>query len=363
MARVLWLTSQVPDRNLGGGNIRQAHLLAAAAATHEVHLAVVGRLADDELRRSLAGLTELPVPAPIHGNRRRAAHVRSFVQRQTEDCASQAAARAALRPAAGREADFELVCVEHGALAPLLPQRRRATWTVTLHYLASRQAEQARWVSTGFAGRSYWAREAGKARRFERWVAASYDRTFVCSDEDAAQLAPRAQVVPNGVDIDAFRPCPPPGRPTIVFTGSLDYWPNIDGLRWFCDSILPIVHRKVPDALLQIVGRRPSPAVMALTQQSRVQVHADVASVQPFLLGSRVAVVPLRIGSGTRLKALEAMSARRPLVGTTVGLSGLGLVDGVHSRIVDETEEFASAVVDALRGTRWPRRSATLADW
>jgi polysaccharide biosynthesis protein PslH len=355
MARVLWLTAQVPDRDLGGGNIRQAHLLAAASSVHEVHLAVVGSLRDDGLRRSLAGVTELPVPPaqePLRGYWRRAAHARSFVQRAPEDCVNQSEARAALRPVAEGEADFDIVCVEHGALGPLLPERRRATWTVTLHYLASRQADQLRRVSTGLAARSYWAREAGKARRAERWIAASYDRTFVCSDDDAARLVPRAEVVPNGVDLEAFGTGPLPSQPSIVFTGSLDYRPNLDGLQWFCDSVLPLVRDEVPDATLQIVGHRPSPAVRALALRPEVQLHADVPSVEPFVLGSRVAVVPLRIGSGTRLKALEAMAARRPVVGTTIGLAGLGLVDGVHARIVDDRGGFASAVIDALEGRR-----------
>lgn len=353
MARVLWLTTQVPDFNLGGGNIRQAHLLASTAATHEVHLGVVGCLTDDELRASLAGVTELPVPptpAPRHGVARRAAHVHNFLRRHPEDCVNQAVARAALQPVAAREEDFDLVCVEHGALGPLLSARRSAKWTATLHHLGSVQAEQLRAASTGFAARAYWAREASRARRLERWVVASYDRTFVCSDDDAARLAPGVQVVPNGVDIEKFSTGSRPRSPEIVFTGSLDYRPNIDGLRWFCDSVLPIVHRVVPDAMLQIVGHRPAPEVLAMAQRPGVHLHADVESVTPFLLAARVAVVPLHVGSGTRLKALEAMAARRPLVGTTIGLSGLGLVDGIHARIVDDADAFASAVVEALEG-------------
>jgi glycosyltransferase involved in cell wall biosynthesis len=351
MARILWLTSQVPDLTLGGGNIRQAHLLAGTASEHEVHLALIGRLRDAALRDSLVELTEIAVPTPrpaASGIRRPADHLHAALRRQPEDWVNETQARAALRSIAAREADYDIVCVENLGLTPLLAEQRRARWTADLHHLPSVQADHLRTASTSSAQRWFWTRQEHKARRLERWVVASYDRTVVCSEDDAAQLRAPVLVVPNGVDFDAFAPTPPPPRPDIVFIGSLDYRPNIDGVQWLCNTVMPIVLSTRPDAMLRVVGRRPTEAVAALGRRPGIEVHADVESVGPFLRQARVAVVPLFVGSGTRLKALEAMSAGRPVVGTTIGLSGLGLVDGVHARIADDAPRFASAILDLL---------------
>ena len=351
MARVLWLTAQPPGLGLGGGPIRQAHLLAAVAAEHEVHLAVVGSLRDADLRARLAGLVELPVPParpPSGGVRRRVDHLRSVATSQPADCVDQAPARALLRAAAADEASHDVVVVEHLALAPLLPATRRARWVAAFQHLPSLQAEQEVPLATSAAARWYWRREAAKARRVERWAATAYDRVVVCSDEDAAHLPAGAHVVPNGVDVERCPVTDLPDRPALVFTGSLDYRPNVDGVQWFAQAVLPLVRAERPDVTLRLVGRRPVPAVLALASEPGIEVHADVEAVDPFLLDARVAVVPLRIGSGTRLKALEAMAAGRPVVGTTVGLSGLGLTDGVDARLADDAPAFAAAVLDLL---------------
>src|SRR5207302_4004164 len=145
-----------------------------------------------------------------------------------------------------------------------------------------------------------------------------------------------------------FQPAPLADAPTLVFTGTLSWGPNIDGLTWFCTDVLPLVRARVPDVRLDIVGREPLPEVEALARLAGVSVHADVPSVVPWLEQARVAVVPLRIGSGTRIKALEAMAAGRPVVGTSVGLEGLDIEDGVHALVADEPPTLADAVVRVL---------------
>jgi glycosyltransferase involved in cell wall biosynthesis len=97
-----------------------------------------------------------------------------------------------------------------------------------------------------------------------------------------------------------------------------------------------------------LVGRRPVPEVVALAQRPGVELHADVPDMAPWLQSARVVVVPLQIGTGTRLKALEAMASRRPVVGTTIGLEGLGIVDRIHARIVDDPKPMADAIVDIV---------------
>jgi glycosyltransferase involved in cell wall biosynthesis len=195
----------------------------------------------------------------------------------------------------------------------------------------------------------------------------------VPSDGDAALLTPseperqrrRDQglggdvvVVPNGVDTARFRPTPVPPEPVLVFTGTLSWGPNIDGLAWFCREVFPVVQARVPGTRLDVVGREPLPEVADLTRLPGVHLHADVPTVVPWLERARLAVVPLRIGSGTRLKALEAMAAGRPVVGTTVGLDGLAIDQGVHALVADDPPSFAAAVVDLMVNDELARRVA-----
>jgi glycosyltransferase involved in cell wall biosynthesis len=185
---------------------------------------------------------------------------------------------------------------------------------------------------------------------FERAAVRAFDRVITCSDEDAAALPPSGQVtvVPNGVDTAKFRPAPLPAAAKIVMTGALYTGPNVDGATWFCHEVIPLVQASRPDVELDIVGALPTDEVLALGRMGGVTVHADVADVLPFLHASRVAVVPLRLGSGTRLKALEALAAGRPVVGTSIGLEGLDLVDGQHALVADDPQAFATAILRLL---------------
>jgi glycosyltransferase involved in cell wall biosynthesis len=178
-------------------------------------------------------------------------------------------------------------------------------------------------------------------------VVQAYDTVFTVSPDDAALLDGDPLVVPNGVDLQRFAPSPVPSNPSIVFTGHLAYLPNVDGVTWFCREVLPRVREQVPAAHVDIVGRIPVADVRDLAGPA-VDVHADVETVAPYLESSRVAVIPLRLGSGTRLKALEAGAAGRPVVGTTVGLAGVPWRDGVSALIADDADSMARAIVTVL---------------
>ena len=237
--------------------------------------------------------------------------------------------------------------VEHSWLAPLLPPARTGRWCVTFHYLPSAFLDQAATVADTRRVRLLKQVDARRARRLERWAVDAYDATIAVSDDDARQLGTDI-VVPNGVDTDAIRPTPLPDRPALVFVGTLGFLPNVEGIRWFCEQVLPEVARAVPDVRLTVVGRDPVPEVRALASD-RVEVVASPPSVLPYVQQARVALVPIRIGSGTRLKALEAMAAGRPVVGTTIGLDGLGIVDGEHALVRDDAAGTAAAVTRLLQ--------------
>ncbi len=156
-------------------------------------------------------------------------------------------------------------------------------------------------------------------------------------------------MIPNGVDLERLRPAPILTEPCVLFPATLSYQPNVEAAVWFCMEIWPRISSAVPEARLVLAGRAPGPAVRGLERLPGVSVHGDVPSMTPYFEAARVVVVPVRVGAGTRLKALDAMAMARPVVGTTVGLEGLGIVDGRQAFVADAPEAFAAAVVKTLQ--------------
>ena len=331
MARVLWVSAEVPHHTGWGGPIRQAHLLDGLAARAEVDLVVTGQVTDPRVRAACRTVTELDVPAlrPETRTRRWARSLRP--SSPPEELALARGRCDALAAALPSPITQDVVLVQHNELVPLLPPAgvpRGARWVLDLHHLLSvRHAHEA--ARVGGRQGAYHRLEARRGRRVERDALARVDRVLVCSPEDAAVLGGRATVVPNGVDVDAVVPARLPTAPRIVFTGHLSYAPNTEGVRWLATQVLPAVRARVPEVAVDVVGRTPLDEVRALVDATAgMRLHADVPSIAPFLADARVAVVPVHIGSGTRLKALDAMAAGRPVVGTTIGLEGLDVVDG-----------------------------------
>lgn len=203
-------------------------------------------------------------------------------------------------------------------------------------------------------------RLVSQLRALERAAMRSYTGVMAVSEVDARLLqrlvsSKRVDVIPNGVDVGYFGAVTressdrSAGRAErIVFMGSLWYPPNIDGLRFFVQDIWPAIRRRRPQVHLDIVGNAPTAEILALAEHEGIEVFPSVADVRPFLATASVAVVPLRLGTGTRLKILEALAAGRPVVTTTVGAEGLELETGRDLLLADEPVAFANCVVRLL---------------
>lgn len=201
-----------------------------------------------------------------------------------------------------------------------------------------------------------------KLAHYERDVMQQCDVTIVVSDDDRRALerlgGARFVVAPNGVDTTFFsrgalaRDHRAPlsfAAPTLVFSGTLDFRPNVDALVWFVDAVLPQVHIRRPDVRLLAVGKRPAPVLRRLAEQGRLTLTGEVADVRPYLAGAAVYVVPMRIGGGIRLKVLEAFALESPVVSTSLGVEGIvGLRDGVHCLLADAPQQFADAILRLL---------------
>ena len=370
MTRVLWVTPFAPDHDGAGAHIRQAHLLDALTSRADVHLVVPGQLTDGRVREAVASVREVDVPAPDPGRHGRALRrLRDLrvaaLSRQPRQVDVFRQVQRRLLAAAHEIGHVDVAVVEFSSLAPILPRLRAASKVLTFHYVDSDMSAHEARIAPGARQRWLFEVDVRRARRFEGWALRHCDLAIAVSDEDAAALgghgAGIVAVVPNGVDVDRFRFRPLPAAPRLVFTGALYTPANIDGATRFCAEVLPLVREAVPEVELAVVGARPVPSVAALGHLPGVTVHADVPSTLPFLHDARVALVPLRIGSGSRLKALEAMAAGRPVVGTTIGLGGLAYQAGTHALVADDPAGLAEATVRLLRDDALAERLAAAA--
>ena len=194
-----------------------------------------------------------------------------------------------------------------------------------------------------------------KLAHYEARMLQRFDRTLVVSADDRAALAclvpataPRLAVIPNGVDttqVQAGAVRGDMGQATMTFTGTLDYRPNLDALRWFIAEVLPLIRQHEPQARLLVVGRAAGQAALALADEA-VEVVGEVPDVAPYIDGAALYVLPMRIGGGSRLKLLEALAMEAPVVSTSMGVAGIaGLRDSEHLLIADDPQAFAEATL------------------
>ncbi|MGH7768974.1 MAG: glycosyltransferase [Candidatus Binatia bacterium] len=194
-----------------------------------------------------------------------------------------------------------------------------------------------------------------KMRRYESRACARARMTVAVSDVDRATLAAHApgagvRAIPTGVDLSYFTPNGYHETPaSLVFTGSMDWYPNEDAILYFMEQILPEVRRELPGVALSVVGRNPSPRLLAAAAAAGVRVTGTVDDIRPYVAEAAVYIVPLRIGGGTRLKIFEALAMGKAVVSTSVGAEGLPLVHGEHFLKADDSRAFAAAVVSLLR--------------
>jgi glycosyltransferase involved in cell wall biosynthesis len=197
--------------------------------------------------------------------------------------------------------------------------------------------------------------DARRMSAIERAVFVTADLVWVTSTADldkVRRLCPdaRVEVAPNGVDCSSLQVLPAPSGKEILFVGSLDYFPNIDGVRFFANEVMPLVLARQPDAVFKVVGHNPSKHILALHAPPHVVIAGEADSLKPFYCGAAVCVVPIRAGGGTRLKILEAMAYGRPVVSTTLGAEGLDVENGKHLLLADTPETLARAIDQILSG-------------
>ena len=262
---------------------------------------------------------------------------------------------------------FDVVVFDFVHAAVLCPDRLTAATVCFTHNVEAeifqRHVEQAR----GAPMRALWRSQYRKMQRFEADALRRFTRVVAVSERDAARFSERygvaqTSVIPTGVDLEHFRWQEPTvvdaaRPPTVVFTGSMDWEANIDGIRFFLESVWPQVSRRIASARFIVVGRNPPQVLVELGRAAKnVRFTGFVDDVRPYVRDAHVFAIPLRVGGGTRIKAFEAMAMGCPVVSTTIGIEGLDVQDGVHYLRRDGAHEQAGAIVALLSDPDMRRR-------
>jgi sugar transferase (PEP-CTERM/EpsH1 system associated) len=358
--RILLLSPWMPWPPHDGGRIRILHTIRYLSQRHHVTLVAPSRDRDDAAPPSeLTDLCEEIVTAPLAGGgRAQIARALSGGLRRRPLIESlhygRALADQVRRLTATRS--YDVVQVEFSWFTPYLQALHatcRARTVLTMHNVESLRFARELRSTTSIARRLVLSWDRLFAGRWEARAVSSVDAVAVVSDaerrwvEEAVPGA-RVTVAPNGVDTGHFQPLPAsPGGP-LVFTGAMDYPPNVDAVTWFCREVWPILRRRAPALRLDIVGRAPDGRVRSLDGRERVRVVGEVPDVRGYLAQASAVVVPLRAGGGTRLKILEAMAMARPVISTTLGAEGLDSVAGSDILLADTPIDFAHAVEDVI---------------
>lgn len=338
--RLLYLCHRVPYPPDKGDKIRAFNEIRALSKRHRVHLLT---LADSEVP-DLAPLEEMCERVEVFPVQRTGAYVRAalgiFSSRPLTLAFFDSAELRQRAEELARSERFDLVVAYCSAMAPYVEPFAAAGTPAVLDMVdvdSSKWAQYSRYAPLPM--RPVYALEARRLQEYEAALADRFERIVLATGNETRLLktfAPEANAatVPNGVDLDFFRPLdlPRSPHPTIVFTGQMDYFANVDGMVHFSRNLFPRLRQRFPDLELLIVGRSPAPAVRALDELPGVHVTGAVGDVRPFLARAWAFVAPLRIAQGVQNKVLEAMAMNVPVVCTDRVFAGLSEGGFRHGR-------------------------------
>jgi glycosyltransferase involved in cell wall biosynthesis len=378
--KVLLLTPQLPYPPQQGTSLRNFHIIRGLAEACEVTLLSfleLGQTAVPHQIRPLAILCKtietVPVPQRTTGKR-----LQQLLTTRRPDMAHRLFSQpftAKLLPLLQDE-QFDIVQIEGIELARYLPVIRHgsprskivfddhnAETELQRRNFLTDLRQPRRWVAAAYS-----AEQVRRLRRFERWVCQQADWVTAVSDPDKTHLTRLTQgktpitVIPNCIDVQQFRLDEAEAIPSdILFSGKMDYRPNVDAVLWFVDKVWPGIRQKRPSTTFTIVGQKPHARLQRLRAEPGITLTGWVERVEPYLAGTKLFVLPFRVGSGTRLKLIEAMAAGKAVVSTAVGAEGFPVQHNRELLLVADEVEMETAVLHLLNNPNERQRLGQVA--
>ncbi len=350
MSEILFIAHRIPYPPDRGDKIRSWHILKTIARHATVHVAAP--LEHEGDRAFVPKISEIAasVTVELRDTSKTSAIARALASGLPASVAAFDCA--ALRRAVANILDqrpISCIYAYSGQMALYVPKGFRGRFVMDFVDMDSAKFE----AYGGFANRQ----EAKRLFAFERETARRADLSLFVSEAEADVFrtatglgADRVQALDNGIDLEAFDPALPRktvrerAQPLIVFTGQMDYRPNIEAVSAFAREAMPIVRARIPDACFAIVGRAPTPEVMALAALPGVMVTGEVADTRDWLAAAQVVVAPLRMARGIQNKVLEAMAMAKPVIVSPAAAEGIDAVPGEHFVLADGGPAEAEAV-------------------
>jgi len=363
MAKILFLAHRVPFPPNKGDKIRAFHILEHLRARHQVWLGAAADDPQDMMHLAPARQRHAGVHFGLVGGLTRICNMMSAGLTGAPLSVARFRERKLARWIDGVLDDVkpDLVYVYSSALAQYVIGRLPSGTGLIVDFV---DADAEKWRA--YAAKSpppmrwIYAREFDRLVRYEAALMSTADAGVLVSETErllqagyARDHAARLHVISNGVDTGYFAPAEPANRAAradIVFTGTMDYLPNIQAVCWFAREVLPVVRSAFPHATFRIVGAKPAAEVHALAELAGVEVTGAVPDVRPYLHSAAVVVAPLQIARGIQNKVLEAMAAARPVVATPQALDGIDAKIGSDVLVAEGRDAFADAVMAVLGG-------------
>lgn len=365
---VLFISENFPYPLDSGGRIRTFHIMKGLSRQHT--LTLVTTVEDEDTRRYLPELAKVchdikvikaPRETPFELGRKLLKSLFSSAPIVVERHYLPQVAAEIQRLFASDH--FDVVHFDHldaSFYRSLIPDSVKTV--LDEHNIVTNQVKTSIAAEPNILKKWYMRTQLGKTLRYESTVCPQMTRCFVCSDTDKAylhEMAPQAQIrtIPNGVDVDYFSdhswfdPAQHAQEPhSIIFVGMLDYGPGGVAVRYFCQEILPLLQQEISDIRFYAVGQNPPTYLQTLASHNpNIVLTGRVPDIRPYAAKAKVFVVPLKSGSGTRLKILDAMAMGIPVVSTSIGAEGLEVCSGEYLFLADTPETFCSAVLQLLK--------------
>lgn len=362
--KIIWIKAGGLVPLDAGGKIRSYHIAKELAKIHDVTLFTFYAEEPNDEHHTLTSIFQKVVTHPLkisagRGVGEAVSYLKSFLAPLpysiTKYCRPEVASH--LREIMALE-KYDVILCDFLSPAAVIPFDLGIPVVMFTHNVEAMIWKRHWEVATNPIWRFVFKREYERMRATELRYLNESTHVLTVSDTDTAMFAKdisaaKISIIPTGVDIDYFQPVNGEEPDSLVFTGSMDWMPNEDGILYFVEEILPLIRRQRPATKLWIVGRKPGDRIKVLADTG-IEVTGRVEDIRPYIAKGAVYVVPLRVGGGTRLKIFEAMAMGKAVVSTTIGAEGLPVTNGADIILADGPQHFANEVC-RLMGSRKER--------